>query len=399
MNIIVLCTYPIKNPKHGGQLRVHSIVNRYRTAGHHVEVVGVLGSATYEDEPGFLEFPGMSRLATVIPNPFLMEDYAIGRLFVDDYRAYESLAASIRAKPDLVHVEQPWLFAFAHKYTKEYAPAAKIVYGSQNVEWRLKQDIVASYLSADIAQQDADLVKDIELAAIFGADAVICVSESDASWMRSLTKNPVVVASNGVRAWQSTVEGRKEAVTVARGFRYALYCASAHLPNITGFFEMLGGGFGSLKPDERLIVAGAAGYAIAGDVRVHHSAKLSERLVVAGVVSQPCLEGLLDGANCIVLPLTQGGGTNLKTAEALWAGKHIVATTVAMRGFERFIGARGVHLADDSATFKRALRVAMESEPLRLSEQEIDERRSVLWENCLDSLTVLIDNLTGKANV
>lgn len=120
---------------------------------------------------------------------------------------------------------------------------------------------------------------------------------------------------------------------------------------------------------------------------------------MAGVVSQPCLEGLLNGANCIVLPLTQGGGTNLKTAEALWAGKHIVATTVAMRGFERFIGARGVHLADDSATFKRALRVAMESEPLRLSEQEIDERRSVLWENCLDSLTVLIDNLTGKANV
>jgi hypothetical protein len=32
------------------------------------------------------------------------------------------------------------------------------------------------------------------------------------------------------------------------------------------------------------------------------------------------LEGLLDGAQCIVLPLTQGGGTNLKTAEALWSG-------------------------------------------------------------------------------
>ena len=139
MNILTLCTYPIANPKHGGQLRVRNIVDRYRAAGHHVEVVGVLGSEAYESEPGFLAFPGVSRLATVIPNPFLMEDYATGRLFADDAQAYECLASLIRTKPDVVHVEQPWLFAFACQYIKSSAPTARIVYGSQNVEWRLRR--------------------------------------------------------------------------------------------------------------------------------------------------------------------------------------------------------------------------------------------------------------------
>ena len=399
MNILMFCTYPIANPRHGGQLRVRNIVDSYRAAGHDVEVVGVLGSESYEAEVGFSAFPGVSRLATVIPNPFLMEDYAIGRLFADDARAYERLSISIRAKPDVVQIEHPWLFAFARHYVETNAPTARIVYSSHNVEWRLKQEILSSYFDAGIARQNADLIKDVELAAISGADAVVCVSESDAEWVNSQVDKPVVVAPNGVKAWQPTEGGRKAAATITQGYRYALYCASAHPPNMTGFFEIFGEGFGCLKPDEKLVVAGGAGPSIAEDVRVHHSAKLAEKVVVAGMVSQPCLEGLLDGANCIVLPLTQGGGTNLKTAEALWAGKHIVATSVAMRGFERFIGASGVHLADDPAAFKRALRVVMASAPLTLSEQEIDARRSVLWESCLNPLGALIKNLTEKTNV
>jgi hypothetical protein len=88
----------------------------------------------------------------------------------------------------------------------------------------------------------------------------------------------------------------------------------------------------------------------------------------------------------------------LKTAEAIWAGKHIVATSVAMRGFERFIGASGVHMADDPVAFKRELRVAMEAEPLRLSEGEIDARRSVLWGSCLGPLVELVSNFSVEVS-
>lgn len=399
MKILTLCTYPIKKPKHGGQLRVRNIVDTYRTWGHSVEVVGVLGSAHYDSEDGFLCFPGAKKLSSIIPNTFLMEDYALGQLCVTDDTSYRSLSGLIHETPDVIHVEQPWLFAFAARYQADHAPMAKLLYGSQNVEWLLKKEILASYLGVEVAQRGAALIEKLELRAIRDADAVVCVSENDAIWINTYTTGPVVVASNGVRAWQPTEKGREEAAALTNAYAYALYCASAHPPNMTGFFDMFSDGFGSLRPDEKLVVAGGAGPAIAGDARVNQSPKLAEKIVVAGLVSQSCLEGLLDSANCVVLPLTQGGGTNLKSAEALWSGKHMVATTVAMRGFERFIGTPGVHLADDPINFKQTLRQVMRLPPLTLSPTDIEARRTVLWDNCLKPLAGLLASLAGVALV
>lgn len=393
MNILVLCTYPINRPTHGGQLRVRNIVDTYRSAGHDVEVVGVLGSEHYESEVGFRPYPGAGELSSVIANPFLMEDYAIGRLFATDARFYEQLASSICAKPDVIHVEQPWLLAFALRYIATQGGKIRLVYGSQNIEWRLKQEILSSYFDMDTAIEYAKFVRDVELEAVAASDAIVCVSESDANWLATQTNKSVVLAPNGVKAWQTTEHGNIEAMRVTQGYRYALYCASAHPPNMTGFFNIFGGGFGSLRPDEKLLIVGGAGWAITGDPRVRKSPKLEEKIIIAGIVSQPCLEGLLDGASCIVLPLTQGGGTNLKTAEALWAGKHVVATTVAMRGFERFIGSSGVHVEDEPGAFKRALRKAMCAKPINLTREEREERRSVLWEHTLNPLLGLMDLL------
>jgi hypothetical protein len=398
MKILTLCTYPIKNPSHGGQLRVRNIVDTYRFAGHSVEVVGVLGSDQYDSEEGFLPFPGVAILSCAYPNPFLMEDYAIGQLYATDDAFYRRLSSVIQNSPDVIHVEQPWLFPFATRYRAERAPAAKIVYGSQNVEGSLKRGILASYLGDETTQCGAALIEEMELRAIHDAHAIICVSESDAIWIGKHTEKPVVLAPNGVKPWQSTEDGRKEAAAIIDGYAYALYCASAHPPNMTGFFDMFGGGFGSLRPDEKLIVAGGAGWAIAGDVRIHQSPKLAEKVVVAGLVSQSCLEGLLDGAYCIVLPLTQGGGTNLKTAEALWAGKYIVATTVAMRGFEDFIDDSAVFVADDPAEFKRNLRYVMGLEPLQLTPSDRDKRKRVLWNECLRALPAFAERIAMETD-
>jgi len=359
-----------------------------------VEVVGVLGSESYEPERGFLPYPGVRELSKYIRNPFLMEDYAIGRCLVEDDQAYRNLSASIKTKPDIVHVEQPWLFGFAHKYVKANAPSAKIIYGSQNIESELKYQILSSYFDSATAARHASVVKHIELEAIKLADAIVCVSQNDAHWICANTTKSAVLAPNGVKPWHATPAGLEDAQTITHGYRYALYCASAHPPNVTGFFDLFSGGFGSLKPEEKLVIAGGAGPSIAGDLRVHQSAKLAEKIIVAGMVSQPCLEGLLTTAHCMVLPLTQGGGTNLKTAEALWSGKHVVATSIAMRGFEKFMGSSGVQVADCPAAFKRALRLAMNSAPHRLSAEEILARRSVLWENCLSPLNALINDLT-----
>lgn len=392
-SILVLCTYPIANPTHGGQLRVRNIVDKYKSCGIQVEVAGVLGSSQYPAEVGFVACPSVNELAKVIQNPFLMEDYAIGKLFATADGYYGELVKQIKYSPDIIEVEHPWLFEFALRYKREYAPQANIIYSSHNVEFQLKFQILSMYLDQNASKIGSELVKEVELYATIHADAVICVSDKDSNWLRARTTKDVVIAPNGVSPWVADNNSHEEAVRISQGHKYALYCASAHPPNMAGFFEMLGGGFGSMNPDQKLVIAGDAGWSIAGDQRVHQSAKLAEKVIVAGRVDKSTLAGLLDSSHCIILPLTHGGGTNLKTAEALWSGKHIVATSLAMRGFESFIGQNGVRVADTSVSFKRAIREVMNSPPLELSSAEFESRLIVTWEHSLKSLSSLVKSV------
>ena len=99
------------------------------------------------------------------------------------------------------------------------------------------------------------------------------------------------------------------------------------------------------------------------------------------------LSGLLATAHVLILPITRGGGTNLKTAEALWSGRHVVGTTIAMRGFEDFCSTRGLVIADDPSAFQKAIREAMSSPALQLEAAERQQRSRVLWASTLKDLT------------
>lgn len=397
MNILILAIYPLDQPRHGGQLRARHIADTYRAAGFEVEVAGVLSGDAYPRTPGFVACPPESQLATMHPNSALMVDYAIGAIFAADDASFAQLAAQILSRPDVIQVEHPWLWVFAVRYAASLgAHRPRLVYSSHNVEHDIKRLIFAAHGDRSAAHA-VEVVRNMEITAVRGADAVICVSESDASWASAYATCPVLVASNGVAPWQSSPAGRQQALAITSQFAFALFCCSAHIPNMEGFFELFGGGFGSLGPHQRLVVVGSAGECILRAPRFQQSARLPERTLIAGVVEPECLAALLDSAHCIVLPVTQGSGTNLKTAEALWAGKHIVATTVAMRGFEDFIGTPGVVIADTPTAFKQALRRAMARPPLDLPDTERARRRRVLWSACLSPLPELLRSVCISA--
>jgi hypothetical protein len=387
MKILLLCTYPYRDGRHGGQIRVANLIECYRNAGFSVDVAGVLGSANYPKSEGFVAYPGLQALSAVIANPFLMEDVALGQLFAEDDSCYCQLAVKIQSEPDVIHVEQPWLFGFVQRLVADKGWCnTKILYGSQNIEYQLKAKILAPHLPPARVEKYVDKVQQLELAATLQADAVVCVSEHDLQWTRQRTQAPSMVAANGVSPWSVTSKGIDGANKISGCRKFALFCASAHPPNMEGFFELLGDGFGSLSQDQRLVIAGSAGPAITGDARLAASARLAEGVVSAGIVGNDCLGGLLETAHCIVLPVTQGGGTNLKTAEALWAGRHIVSTSTAMRGFEQFIDSPGVFVSDQPAVFKQNLRLAMAAPPLRLSSEDRKKRALVLWSHTLKNL-------------
>ena len=394
MNVLILTIYPIDRPRHGGQLRVRHIADGYRAAGFEVEVCGVLSSSTYHGTQGYVPCPSETSLARFHDRPDLMVDFAIGMLYATDDEAFAQLARQIRLIPDVIQVEQPWLWGFATRYAATLGPRKpRLVYSSHNVEHHVKQSIFQAQGSSVEARKAADLVLQMEATATREADATICVSENDARWASQFSHRPIRVAGNGVAEWQTSLAGQRQAQAITQHFSYALFCSSAHVPNMEGFFEMFGGGFGSLSAGQRLVLVGGASECFRRSPRFQHSARLPERSLIAGVVEPECLVALLDAAHCIVLPVTQGSGTNLKAAEALWAGKHIVATTMAMRGFEEFMDAPGVEIADTPGEFKKALRRAMALPPLCLPDAERDRRRSVLWGHCLSQLPALLKSL------
>lgn len=391
MHILTLSTYPADEPQHGGQHRLHNIAECFRNAGHTVQMVGVLGSEAYPVTDGFVEYPGMSAFSPYIENAFLMDDWAIGELFAKNDHYFNSLEKSIAFPPDLIHVEQPWLFQFAKRYVeKNSAKRTKIVYGSANIEHELKYQIVKTYLGGEIAEDARRKVLQCELAAIIGSDAICCVSENDLEWTHKHATVPTVLAANGVKHREVTESGLRAASKISGNKKFALYCGSAHPPNITSFYEVFGRGVGCIAPNEHIVIAGGAGEAIKNDVRFAKTAGLRNACVVAGLVSEECLQGLIETAHSIILPITQGGGTNLKTAEALWAGKHIVATPTAMRGFEQFSNATGVSVREDSPGFLAAVRDSLGSSVNVLTPDEKQERACVLWGNTLQPLVALI---------
>jgi hypothetical protein len=219
---------------------------------------------------------------------------------------------------------------------------------------------------------------------------VVCVSQNDVDWTQAEGAKECLLAANGVTNRQTTHTGIVEANNIVGHKKFALYCASAHSPNIEGFFDYFGNGIGCIAPDERIVIAGEAGSFIKNDKRYQKSAGLSRLTLTPGLVSETCLQGLLHTAHVIVLPLSHGGGTNLKTAEALWSGKWVLGTPIAFRGYEHFTNSKGVKIQSDPQRFLSILREILSHPPISLTEDEKNERQVVLWESTLAPLCAWI---------
>lgn len=394
VKIVCLSTYPIDEPRHGGQHRLRNIVHLLDKAGHEVYSAGVLGSPSYPSSRYFVKFPGNPAISTVATQISLMEDWAIGQLFSRNDVYFNALAALIPVRPDMIFCEQPWLFEFAQRYNSQVCKgAARLLYGSENIEHQLKYGMVAYHFGEKIARECRQHVLTCEVEAIRGAEQTFCVSQSDLEWTAAYAVRPPILAPNGVIDRVAGMADIEQAGKITQGRKFALYCASAHPPNMDGFFDMFGYGVGCFPPNSRMVVAGGAGHHILHDPKYSRVGGMHKIYIDAGEVSESILRGLLATAHQIVLPITHGGGTNLKSAEAIWAGCHIVTTAKAMRGFERFANAKGVTVVDDPASFCGAIRDNFLRPKVKLTSEERAARRSVLWEEVLAQLVQNIGEL------
>lgn len=348
MKIVTLSTYPVSNPFHGGQRRLDAITRVLRGAGHEVTALPFFFGPHYPRhtaDEALTALPG--EMHGEIARAGLREDLHMHRLLRPGLPAFDAARQRLhQIRPDALHFEQPWLMPLLEALLDGLPEAARpaVVYGSQNIE------------SVLIPERFRAETEALEQAATRRADMVVAVSAADAQvlerWRAPGQGAPVVLAPNG--CWPPELD-----TSVPRPIaeEYLMLAGSGHGPNATGYWDVIGRIPGCIPPDARLVVVGGVGDLLRADPRFRHFRKLNDHLVrVTGRVEEDVLQALLTHAAGICLPIKTGGGTNLKTAEALLSLKPVIAMRPAFRGFEEAMSLGGVHVAETEDKFRAYVR-------------------------------------------
>lgn len=393
--ILVLGSYPVVNPRHGGQLRLSNIVQAYRSRGFEVRQASFFpANPFYTDHPlGAADVPlppaGLqSWKGHAAP---LIEDLASGEAVAQDearLAALERFAGPV----DWIHLEQPWLLPVVQRLRERGALGAfRLIYGSQNIETHLKQAIFAQYKVRN-GQPLLDGILALEQQSAAQADLVATVTQQDRAHTLGWTQAPIVLAPNGVSAWTSTPTDRDHWRQVLGPEPFALYVASAHPPNVSGFCESFGECMAALSPVQKVVLAGSVTEHILSSAWYAHWGPLNARRIhPAGVLSDAQLSALRDLAHTFVLPMTSGGGSNLKTAEALHSGRHVVATPHAMRGFEAMADLPGVVVTQPGIPFAQAVATSLLQPQPGADAASLARRATLTWSHTLAALCDAIE--------
>jgi hypothetical protein len=400
MRVLQLTVYPIEQPRHGGQARCANLRAALEAQGHEVRTLAVYEPEHYGgDAVGAhdIPFPGHSTYRKhALP---LCVDYASGDFLaaVDGARQHlDDVASSLR--PDVLLLEHPWHWPAAEHLRARSTTPPSIVYSSHNIEAPLKAAILAG-VDPDAAERIVASIEARERALCAAADLCIAVTDADADVLRGFGARRVIVASNGIVERRVDERHLRDWQWFLGGKRFALFVGSAYPPNAVGFWDMMGPSLAFLPPDERVLaVGGVCKLLVEHPTYLQWEGVNAARLETAGVQSEDALGVLLTLASCILLPITFGGGSNIKTAEAIFANRPVIGTTHSLRGYEFARRLPHVHCTDDPVEFRRLVRLALDERlPAPQAADDPALRASVLWRHTLAGVPAAIASLRAPA--
>ena len=392
MNIIQISPFQISDaPSSGGEVRVSEFGAAYLRAnfGFDRSIVhsrGAIGLQALDVELNWWDRQRRSHLGRPYGLAQLRQMWA----FRSSNRYARALANRMDHQYALVQVEHPWCFDLAWQLkATPHCRDARIVYSSHNVESNLQAQVWrANNQWSNIAERLVDEIRELEISAARRADISWATSEHDAAFLRTAGAHRVVVVPNGVAPLACI-----DPEAVIPKARYLLFVGSSHVPNVVGLSNWLAAPLTDMPTGCALVLAGSVGAAIRRDPRFAEDITQG-RLVDAGVVSRSQLDQLIRHAHGLVLPVGIGGGTNLKTAEALVSGRPLIVTSASMRGFETFFSRPRLTLALSPADF-RAAAWSMLSMPRRNDEDDV-MAATLLWEHAFSAVWPALTDLGIK---
>ena len=388
--VLALGTFPIVRPIHGGQRRVAAFKQFYESHGAKYFHACIYNAAHYSgsdvnvDDWPLIVPPSDTGLANLIG------DLMSGHQFESDEPTLKHFTDVLeRINPDTLQLEHPFMWPLA-KRLREISGGGKIrlVYSSHNVEAPLKREILASQgVPSELRRKVCAEIEEIEAELCQEADLIVCVSLDDrAHYCRFKAPADVVIVPNGVdRPPPGSQQRTNEAIQRAfAGRRFVMTVGSAHPPNVDGICHYLAeGGIFCVPPVKSIAICGGVSHLLfqRSEYQQYFAAN-SVRVEFFPDLDDTDLWAIKHACHGVILPLRSGGGSNLKTAEALALGKWTVGTLVALRGYERLAGAEGVIIANDRSSFRHAMRDVLRRPPLQLTEGDRIAREALCWDRC-----------------
>jgi hypothetical protein len=399
MRILQISTHTTIRPRHGGQLRSHHIGRILESAGFKIRRIAVACRSIEDpvdpDEPliDLSRSPNYQQHVGGAPREF--HDFLGLRAVLEDRSLFDQFGSAVGGTdPDVVMLEHPWLWPALIRTPWFASARARVIYNSQNVETHLKRRMLVTAPGVENAAL-LDGVERLERDLVRSCAATTACTSLDGDVFAGWGARRVVIAGNGaISPMREHLIGSLPA-PLTRQHRYALFIGSNHLPNLAGLQQFIAPTLPMLGPLHRIVLAGLVGPHFANWLGEQHLSRLAkDRLLVMGQVGETCLDSLIANASVILLPIPYGGGSNVKTAEALLSGRPIVATPEAMRGFDEFRDVPGLALADDAGRFQRALMAALESDEAPCRDQGIFG--SLLWQNTLAPIVDLLREMESE---
>jgi len=390
-NILILNTFPITGARlTGGQKREEAIVKNYKGIFGRVQYTGIFFKEHHKDYAD-TDIPIPPELYETMRQSPHTGDIVCGNAIYENPTVKRRMTEILRQlKPDIIQIEQVFPYFGMKRLLAELGLSPKIVFSSHNVEAPHKREILDSVGMPQ--EQINDIFKQIEEAELDltrNSELVIACTKADGEYYKKHGAKKVVVARNGmalIKTTDTAVQHWKDYFAEHSINKKAIFVGAAHPPNWIGFETMIGYGMGFMPFDSRLVlVGGICDYFERTAREAYNPYHLTfwQRVISCNRPDDDNLAALINLADVIVLPITEGGGSNLKTAEAVLSGRPVVGTSHAFRSFEELMDLPNVHIADKPDDFRKAIVAAMSQPVQQRNAAEKKLAESVLWENCL----------------
>ena len=342
--VVVLTTFSIDDPGHGGQLRAR---NLYGALSQHrpVEVVALVD---------FGRRPHQQRLDTNLHQvvvPRSADHHRMGEELSSQARmpvtdvvagtridltpAYLTAVAEAVEGASALILAEPYLLPVIEQLDLQLP----IIYDAFNVEAQLKAGV---YPDTEIGRSLLAQVVDVESRAVQASARTTTCSQADADALAAESDQPpghFTVIPNGTvvpdevptpddrRALSTRWRGRYWAAgsSGARPEHLAVFFGSWHPPNIDAAELLIE--IAPLLPDTLILSVGHHGEAF-----LHRRGP--DNLVFTGTVTTAAKDRLLGAADVALNPMRLGSGTNLKLLEYLAVGTPVVSTPFGARGID-----------------------------------------------------------------